>query len=54
MSLKRLNNIFAIEALSLKTASLCVVFALAEITIMTYLIKLFNKLQEFIEKRLEK
>lgn len=54
MSLKRLNNIFAIEALSLKTASLCVVFALAEITIMTYLTKLFNKLQEFIEKKLKK
>ena len=54
MSLKRLNNIFAIGALSLKTASLCVVFALAEIAIMTYLTKLFNKLQEFIEKKLKK
>ena len=54
LSLTWLNDLFAIEALSLKTASLCVVFALAEVTVMRYLTKLFTNIRKFIEKKCNK
>lgn len=54
LSLTWLNNLFCIEALSLKTASLCAVFALAEVTVMRYLTKLFTSFRHFVEKKLSK
>lgn len=54
LSLTWLNDLFAIEALSFKTASLCVVFALAEVTVMRYLTKLFTNIRKFIEKKCNK
>lgn len=54
LSLTWLNELFAIEALSFKTASLCVVFALAEVTVMRYLTKLFTNIRKFIEKKCNK
>lgn len=39
ISLFQFDGLFSIEALSLKTGSLCIVFALAEMTVMRYLTK---------------
>ncbi|HPZ00455.1 MAG TPA: hypothetical protein PLS28_03205, partial [Clostridiales bacterium] len=45
------DSLFSIEALSLESASLCTVFALAEITVIKALTELMNKGRSFAEHR---